>query len=78
MPSPTPFVLKNGSKARAATSEVMPNPSSLTVILTYPPGESSGSRFMLSALRVTLSVWIVSLPPAGMASRAFTTRFIKT
>ena len=44
MPWPSGLVVKNGSKARAITSGVMPVPVSVTHSETYWPGGSSRSR----------------------------------
>src|ERR1043166_8776870 len=87
-PGPPAFVVKNGSKALARTSGVIPAPVSATDSITsgpapappppalsapLPSSESSGP----SPLRawVTLRVSIVIRPPPDIASRALSTRF---
>ena len=40
MPLPTGLVVKNGSSARSMTSRVMPQPVSVTAIITYCPGRA--------------------------------------
>ncbi len=64
-PCPSLLVVKNGSNARAETSGVMPSPSSRTRRRTWLPASTS-------------SVSIQTVPPSGIASRALTTRFIRT
>ena len=66
-----PFVVKNGSKTRAFTSAVIPTPVSATVSRANRPGPPAVAR-SAGAVRT------VSVPPPGMASRAFTARFITT
>ena len=61
MPLPTGLVVKNGSNILASTSSGIPTPVSPTETATMP----SSTRFV--ALDVTV-------PPAGMASRALMTR----
>ena len=65
--------MKNGSKARAITSGVMPVPVSVTQSDTYWPGGRSRSRAARSSSHL-LAVSMVSLPPSGMASRALMQR----
>ena len=74
MPSPTPFVVKNGSKIRPATTGVIRNPRLrrrgrriARLELARIVGETSA-----------LLVRIVSVPPVGMASRAFRARLSST
>ena len=66
-PSPVPFpgsfVVKYGSKRRAWVTPSMPTPVSLTTSTMSDPA---------------FSVSMVSRPPWGIASRAFTTRFMMT
>jgi len=44
VPWPVSLVVKNGSKARVATSSFIPTPSSVTAISTYWPGRTSRCR----------------------------------
>src|SRR5580658_6522237 len=80
-PSPVPLpiglVVKNGSKTWESVAASIPCPVSLTCSMTYRPGPSSRSR-PASSPTSTFDVSIVILPPCGMASRAFTARFIST
>ncbi len=71
-----PLVVKNGSKARSTTSLAMPIPVSATRNNTYEPGLSAEWAAASSALSSTSSVVSSSVPPAGIASRALTARFI--
>ncbi len=61
MPKPGGLVVKNGSKMRARVAASMPAPVSVT--------ESTNAR-VDGSVRVAMVTW----PPAGIASRAFTTR----
>ena len=74
VPMPIDLVVKNGSKALAMTSGVMPVPVSDTHRDTYWPGGRSRSRAVRSSsqrLAVSMVIW----PPSGMASRALMQRF---
>ena len=71
---PIGLVVKNGSKARRATSGVIPVPVSLTQRVTYWPGGRSRSRAARWSSHL-LPVSMVSRPPSGMASRALMHRF---
>ena len=77
-PSPEPIpiglVVKNGSHALATTSGDMPVPVSDTQSDMYWPGSSPRSAAACPPIH-RLSVWIVILPPSGMASRALMHRF---
>ncbi len=71
------LVVKKGSKSRAFTSSLIPQPLSLREIVTYSPAGRSvpvGSR---SAAGPTsrVEVSIVRRPPLRIASRALTARF---
>ena len=55
-----PLVVKNGSKARSRTSALIPTPV---------------SRIAMQASAPSSKVRTVNVPPAGMASTAFCTRF---
>ena len=63
MPCPISFVVKNGSKAFAFTSGVMPHPLSVTASITYCPGSTSAWVDAYFSSRWTLAVSSVSLPP---------------
>ena len=69
---PSPLVVKKGSMARWAVSEVIPVPSSITSIITCSgwdassPFSGSGSTYPAITIR----------PPSGMASIEFSTRFV--
>ena len=63
MPWPIGLVVKNGSKARAITSGVMPVPVSVTQSETYWPGARSRSRAARSSSHL-LAVSMVSAPPS--------------
>ena len=80
-PSPVPLphslVVKKGSKRWALTSGVIPQPVSAIASLTYRPGGRSGSS-PEAAPPSTFAVSMVTVPPSGIASRAFTTRFMIT
>ena len=73
MPSPRGFVVKNGSKARAITSGVMPVPVSVTHRERNCPGSRSRSRAARTSSHL-LAVSMVMRPPSGMASRALMQR----
>ncbi len=75
VPLPCSLVVKNGSKMRAFTSSVMPEPVSETASWTYAPGVRSGYAAVSCSRSRTLRVSMVRRPPVGMASRAFTARF---
>ena len=71
VPLPTPFVEKKGSMARASVASSMPEPVSDTESRTYSPGaRPRPSPRRTSALVAEMR----SVPPFGMASRAFTLR----
>ena len=72
-PLPISLVVKNGSKALARTSFVMPEPVSVTVIVTYSP--AGGSSDLSGGPTVELAVSNVTLPPICIASRALIARF---
>jgi hypothetical protein len=78
VPEPTDFVVKNGSKMRGRTSVAMPQPLSSTLSSTNSPAWAPGCRAASSDPSVTLRVPRASVPPSGMASRAFTHRFMST
>jgi hypothetical protein len=63
---------------RRWTSGGMPTPVSETVMTAYSPSIAPGNRARSLAPSVALPVAIVSVPPSGIASLAFTTRFINT
>ena len=63
VPLPGGFVVKKGSKALATVSSLIPAPVSSTISRT--PFSNSVA-------------WIVSRPPSGIASRAFTVRFMRS
>jgi hypothetical protein len=71
VPSPGGLVVKNGSTARAMVAASMPEPVSLTATRRYLPG----SRSPVFLAMVTGLDSMVTSPPAGVASRALTTRF---
>ena len=77
-PSPGPLVVKKGSKARSWTSRFMPTPVSLTLSWTYGPGLRPGLPSANVRSTVMSFVSTLSLPPDGMASRAFTARLTRT
>ena len=56
----------------------MPCPVSLTVSRTYVPGVIGGLLFASESSTTTFCVRTVSFPPSGIASRAFTARFMIT
>ena len=68
------LVVKNGSKARAITSGVMPVPVSLTHSETYCPGGDVALARGARRSSHLLPVSMVSRPPSGMASRALMQR----
>ena len=74
VPTPIGLVVKNGSKARAITSGVMPVPVSDTHSETYWPGGRSRSRAARSSSQ-RFAVSMVIRPPSGIASRALMQRF---
>src|SRR4051812_5899316 len=69
VPLPTPFVVKNGSTARARVASSIPCPVSVTDTQTKLPD----AAFTLEASPLRADMVIV--PPSGIASRALTTRF---
>ena len=79
VPLPMPLVVKNGSKIFSMTSWLIPVPVSSTSIKTYSPAAKPTMWliFWLSRSEVFL-VRIESLPPDGMASRAFLHRLRMT
>ena len=68
------FVVKNGSKILARVAASIPQPESATERTTNGPAASSVGTCSGS----TFAVLIVSVPPAGMASRAFRARLTST
>ena len=78
VPLPAAFVVKNGSKMRACVASSMPTPVSVTEIFTYEPGLMPRYLLATSSSTSAFDVAICSEPPFGIASRAFTTRFIST
>ena len=72
------FVVKNGSNTFCNCSCGMPVPSSTTCTTTYCPSGTVTRSRIKGAFNILRSVVILISPPAGIASRAFTTRFIKT
>ncbi|QEL16825.1 hypothetical protein PX52LOC_03798 [Limnoglobus roseus] len=78
VPLPGPLVVKNGSKILACTSAVIPHPVSVTLSKTYAPACMFGWVAAYPASSSTFRVSIVSRPPPGMASRAFTAKLITT
>ena len=74
MPWPIGLVVKNGSKARAMTSGVMPVPVSVTRDADILAGLARRAGRRSRASRSALQVSIVSVPPSGMASRALMAR----
>ena len=77
---PFAFVVKNGSNACARVASSMPTPVSVIGehARTDParaPRPSAASRSSVSS---TFAVSIVTSPPAGIASRAFSTRLTIT
>ena len=78
VPLPVSFVVKNGSKMRACVSSSIPTPVSLTVSSTLGPGVTLAKRLLRPACISALAVVMRRSPPVGMASRAFTARFIST
>ena len=75
VPLPASFVVKNGSNRCSRTSGRMPVPVSLTATRTYQPVSAGACGSELAASSSMCEIWIVSSPPAGIASRAFSTRF---
>ena len=77
-PVPLPFslVLKKGSNMRERVSSSIPMPSSLTVSITPACPARSGCTDDQYDLMFVVS--IANPPPSGIASRAFTTRFMIT
>ena len=63
---------------RASVAGSIPQPSSLTVSMTYGPGTPARCASTYSSSRSTSRVSIRSVPPFGIASRAFTARFTST
>ena len=76
MPLPISLVVKKGSKIFFCSSAAMPEPVSVTAIITYCPATSSGSCTACSLETTAFDTAIVSLPPAGMASRELVARFM--
>jgi hypothetical protein len=60
------------SKACSMTLAAMPVPLSLTRSRTFLPRRAFEPTAMVSASTVMLPVSIISVPPPGIASRAFT------
>ena len=76
--SPTGLVVKNGSKiARAARPRSCRAPVSLTAITTSGPAAAGPGR-VRPAWPSSGSTSIASMPPSGIASRAFAARFSST
>ncbi len=59
-------------------SESMPAPVSLMETMTYSPAWRGACTRAYSSSSAMFEVSMVSLPPEGMASRAFTARFMMT
>ncbi len=79
MPFSGPLVVKNGSKILSSVSGGMPEPVSVTrrtMYLRRPASGSTSSVTISSAVAAAASR--VSVPPSGMASRAFTQRLSST
>jgi len=74
VPLPVSLVVKNGSKTFDRVASSMPIPMSVTASITYAPLRMSGWQCTWVSSSSTLAVSIVSLPPCGIASRAFTAR----
>jgi hypothetical protein len=70
------LVVKNGSKSRALISGVMPVPVSLTGERGVRAGGDTKVRLRVGLVELDVAVSMVSVPPRGMASRAFTARFM--
>ena len=71
---PSSCVVKNGSKARATVSALMPSPVSEIASSTYSPGRMRASPTAVSRSSSTGVDSMVSVPPWGMASQAFSAR----
>ena len=78
VPLPCSFVVKNGSKRRPLTSSPMPTPVSRTLKQTSGPMGRSGRVSKNSSGGLVISVSRKTVPPSGMASRAFMARFNTT
>jgi hypothetical protein len=71
------LVVKKGSKILPTTSGAMPTPVSVTLRRTCGPGVTPGTLAANAPSSWTFSNAMLSVPPAGMASHAFTHRFIR-
>ena len=78
VPRPVSFVVKNGSKTRSRVAASMPTPVSVTATRTCGPTPAPSLWAAKPSSRSTFAVSIVSRPPFGIASRAFTARFMST
>ena len=78
VPLPVSLVVKNGSKIRALVASSMPQPVSVTASIANRRTAAASRSRAYSGSCSTLAVSTVSLPPVGIASRAFTTRFMST
>ena len=78
VPFPEAFVVKNGSKIRFRTLSSIPTPVSVTEMKAYSPNCPYPWDLMNSASMTMRPVAMTSAPPSGMASRAFTARFVTT
>ena len=76
VPLPNSLVVKNGSNIWAFVFASMPQPVSVTASITCGPGSVEAAGRHTRSSSSTFEVSMVSLPPAGMASRAFTARFM--
>ena len=74
VPLPTPLVVKNGSCARARTASSMPVPVSATDRHSIVPASSGPAPSRSAPSSSPARAAIVTVPPPGIASRAFTTR----
>jgi hypothetical protein len=73
VPSPTSFVVKNGSKTRSMCSASMPVPLSFTRTVTYSPSGASTPGGGAACSRATDTA---TSPPSGIAWIALTSRFV--
>ena len=74
VPSPTSFVVKNGSKMYGSVSAAMPRPLSVTDSLRNEPGRYSTCLAQYASSNEAWRVSIVICPIPAMASRELTHR----
>jgi hypothetical protein len=72
------LVVKKGWKIWARIFASIPCPVSVTASITYEPGSTPACTLVYGSSSSLFRVSIVSRPPSGIASRAFTTRFMIT